>query len=168
MILANSANYRQWSHPSPWEMVRILSRDISASLILFQRQIPPGMLFMDHILRSNLFPLQRRGAILKALYRISEAFWFSPPELIMISLFHFEEKIHWKHLSRAETIPLLFPRLLCRVLEHLSFPVEPHQETRRVYEATFTVEKWQFVLGAPPLPTNPSAETYLKRDPPQD
>ena len=37
----------------------------------------------------------------------------------MTSLFHFEEKIHRKHLNRVKTIPLLFPRLLSHVLEHL-------------------------------------------------
>ena len=60
----------------------------------------------------------------------------------MTSLFHFEEKIHKKHLSRAETILLLFPRLLSHVLEHLGFPTEPHHERRRVCEATFTIDKW--------------------------
>ena len=59
----------------------------------------------------------------------------------MTSLFHFEEKIHKKHLSRADTIPPLFLRLFSHVLEHLGFPTEPHQERRRVCEATFTVEK---------------------------
>ena len=58
VALANSADYRQWPHPSPWEMVWILSRDTSAGPILFRRQLPIGMLFMDHVLRTNLFPLQ--------------------------------------------------------------------------------------------------------------
>ena len=81
------------------------------------------MLLIDHILRSNLFPLQhtiqRRGAILEALFRISKGYWFSPAELIMTSLFHFEEKVHHRSLSRAESTPLLFPRLLCQVPEHM-------------------------------------------------
>ena len=76
----------------------------------------------------------------------------------MTSLFHFEEKIHKKYLSRAETIPLLFPRLLSHVLEHLGFLAEPHQERRLVCEATFNVEKWQFVPGAPHLLAYPLAE----------
>ena len=152
-------------------MVRILSRDTSAGPILFRRQLPTRMLFVDHVLRSNLFPfqhvVQRRGAILEALYHIFEGFWFIPPspelimtslELIMTSLFHFELKIHRKHLSKAETIPQMFLRLLPHLLEHLDFPAEPHQEHCRVYEATFTVEKWQFVPGAPPLPAYPLAE----------
>ena len=94
VALGNSAKYRQWPHPSPWEMVRIVSRDTSAGPILFRRQLLMGMLFIDHVLLSNLFPfqhlVQRRGAILEALYCISEGFWFNPAELIMTSLFHFE------------------------------------------------------------------------------
>ena len=127
---------------------------------------------MDHILWSNLFPLQhlvqRRAAILEALYRTSEGIWFRPPELIMTSLFHFKEKIHRKHLSRAETIPQLFPWLLCHVLEHLDFPAEPHQETRRVCETTFTVVKSKFVPKAPLLPADPPAEADPQRYPPYD
>ena len=86
----------------------------------------------------------------------------------MKSLFHFEEKIHRKHLSRVETIPLLFPRMLCHVLEHLGFQVDPHRESRLVCEAKFIVEKWQFVPGAPHLPANPPIEANPQIDPPQD
>ena len=93
------------------------------------------MILTDHVLRSNLFPLQhylqRRGAILEALYRISEGFWFNPVELVMTAFFHFEEKVHHKGLTRAEAIPLLMPRLLCHVLEHLRFPEEPRIEHRQ-------------------------------------
>ena len=88
MVLANSAEYRHWPHPYPREMVRCCSWDISAKSVLFRRQ-----LLIDHILRSNIFPLQhtvqRRGAILEALFHISEGYWFSPVDLIMTSLFHF-------------------------------------------------------------------------------
>ena len=134
VVLANSADYRQWPHPSPREMVRLLSQDMSAGYVLFRRQLPQSMLLINHILRCNLFPLQhyvqRRGAILEALYRVNEGFWFSPAELIMTSLFHFEDKVHRRGLQRAESIPLLFPRLLCQVLEHLGFPAEPRIERR--------------------------------------
>ena len=82
VVLANSADYRQWPHPSPRKMVRSLSRNIAAGSILVRKQLPLYMLLIDHILRSNLFPLQHylhhRGAILEALYRISEGFWFNP------------------------------------------------------------------------------------------
>ena len=83
VVLANSADNRQWPHSSPREMVRILSRDTSVCPILFRRQLPTGMLFVDHVLQSNMFPLQhvvqRQGAILEALYCIYEGLWFSPP-----------------------------------------------------------------------------------------
>ena len=82
---------------------------------------------------------------------MSEGFWFSPTKLIMTSLFHFEDKVHRKNLSRAESIPLLFPRLLSQVLEHLGFPAEPWLERRRDREATFTVEKWQTMPSTPHL-----------------
>ena len=36
----------------------------------------------------------------------------------------------FQHLARAESIPLLMPRLLCQVLEHLGFPEEPRIERR--------------------------------------
>ena len=84
----------------------------------------------------------------------------------MTSLFHLEERIHQKHLSRVENIPLLFSRLVCHVLEHLGFPDEPNREHRQVCEATFTVEKWQFVPGASPLPTDPLTEAVPQRNPP--
>ena len=100
---ANAKGYRAWAHPPQWEMVRILARDITAGPVLFRRQLPPQMLLIDHLLRTSLFPLQhyvqRRGAILEALYRISEGYWFSPSELVMTSLLHFEDKVHRKGLA---------------------------------------------------------------------
>ena len=109
MVIANSADYRQWPHPSTKEMVCLLSRDTTARPILFRRQLPLSLLLIDHILRSNLFPLQhivqRRGAILEALYCISEGFWFSPVELITTSLFNFEDKVHRKSLIELSPLP---------------------------------------------------------------
>ena len=49
----------------------------------------------------------------------------------MTALLHFEEKVHRKGLTRAEAIPLLMPRLLCHVLEHLRFSEEPRIERRQ-------------------------------------
>ena len=46
----------------------------------------------------------------------------------MTSLLHFEEKVHRKGLAKAESLPLLMPRLLSQVLEHLGFPEEPRIE----------------------------------------
>ena len=48
----------------------------------------------------------------------------------MTSLMHFEEKVHRKGLVQAESLPLLMPRLLSQVLEHLGFPEEPQIERR--------------------------------------
>ena len=149
VVLANSAAYRQWPHPLPREMVLLLSGDTTAGTILFRRQLLPHMRLIDHILRSNLFPLQhivqRRGAIFKAIYRISEGFWFNSSELIMTSLFHFEDKVHRRSLPQAESTPLLFPRLLCQVLEHIGFPKEPRLERRRDYEAILTADQWHTI-----------------------
>ena len=48
----------------------------------------------------------------------------------MIALRNFEDKVHRKGLARAESLPLLMPRLLSQVLEHLGFPEEPRIERR--------------------------------------
>ena len=48
----------------------------------------------------------------------------------MTALLHFKDKVHRKGLDRAESIPLLMPRLLCQVLEHLGSLEEPRIEMR--------------------------------------
>ena len=130
----NVEGYRDWAHPPHREMVRALARDATAGPVLYRRQLPPHMLLIDHLLRTCLFPLQhyvqRRGPILEALYRISGNFWFSPSELVMTALLHFEEKVHRRDLVRSESIPLLMPRLLSYVLEQIGFPEEPGIEIR--------------------------------------
>ena len=142
---ANTEGYRDWAHPPHREMVRALAKDTTAGPVFYRRQLPPQMLLIDHLFRMSLFPLQhyvqRRGAILEALYRISEGFWFSPSELVMTSLMHFEEKVHRKDLVRAENIPLLMPRLLCQVLEHMGFPEEPRIERRVRCPLVMSVEQ---------------------------
>ena len=133
-VQANTEGYRDWPQPTQREMVRILARDATAGPILFRRKLSPQMLLIDHLFWTSLFPLQHyvqlRGAILEALYRISEGYWFSPSELVMTSLLHFEDKVHRKGLARAESLPLLMARLLCQVLEHLGFPEKPRIEMR--------------------------------------
>ena len=162
VVLANVANYRQWPHPSTREMVRLLSMDATGETILFKRHLPQRMLLIYHILRYNLFPfqhiVQKRGAILEALYRISEGFWFSPAELIMTSLFHFKDRVHRRSLPRAESMPLLFPRLLCQMLEHIGFSVEPRLEHHCGCEATLTVNRLQAMPRAFHLPLSGPAE----------
>ena len=147
---ANSGGYRDWPQPTQREMVRCLARDTTAGPVLFRRQLSPQMLLIDHLFRTSLFPLQhyvqRRGAILEALYRISEGFWFSPSELVMTALLHFEDKVHRKGLARAESLPLLMPRLLSQVLEHLSFPEEPRIERRIRCPQVLTMERAMVML----------------------
>ena len=48
----------------------------------------------------------------------------------------------------------MFSRLLSQVLKYLGFPIE----RRPVCKVVFTVEKWQFVLGAPYLPPRDQTE----------
>ena len=48
----------------------------------------------------------------------------------MTALLHFKDKVHRKGLARAESFPVLMPRLLCQVLEHLGFLEEPRIERR--------------------------------------
>ena len=92
------------------------------------------MLLIDHVLRSNLFSLQyylqRKGAILEALYWKFEGFLFNSAELVMTAFLHFEEKVHRKDLAQAEAIPPLMLRLLCHFLEHLGFLEEPSIKRR--------------------------------------
>ena len=171
---ANSEGYQAWAHPPQWEMVRILAQDTTTGLVLFRRQLPPQMLLVDHLFRTSLFPLQhyvqRRGAILEALYRISEGYWFSPSELVMTSLMHFEEKVHRKGLVRAESLPLLMPRLLCQVLEHLGFPEEPRIEMRVRCPLALSMERVMampisFILQQQDQEEVPSPEPEVERSP---
>ena len=59
----------------------------------------------------------------------------------MTSLFHFENKVHRRSLPRAESIPLLFPRLLCQVLEHIGFLEEPRIERRQICDVVMTLDR---------------------------
>ena len=80
---------------------------------------------------------------------------------IMAALLYFEEKIHTKKLLRADAIPLLFPRLLYQILEHLGYPSEPQLERRRLCREIFTLNKWTSMTaydvepGAPVGPEHP-------------
>ena len=162
VVLAKADDYRQCAHPSTREMVRLLSMDATSGSVLIRCHLPRRILLIDHVLRSKMFPLQylvqRRGAILEVLYRISEGYRFCPAELIMTSLFHFEDRVHRRSLPRAESLPLLFPRLLCQVLEHIGFPVEPCIEHRRDCEATLTIDRWRANPRAFHLPSPGSDE----------
>ena len=70
----------------------------------------------------------------------------------MTFLFHFKDKVHRRSLSRAKSMPLLFPRLLCQVLEHIGFPDEPRLERRRDSKASLIVDRWRLMPFSLPLP----------------
>ncbi|WKA06625.1 hypothetical protein VitviT2T_024518 [Vitis vinifera] len=166
-------DYRVWAHPSQSDMVHILSKGTSTRSYLLRKKLPPSMFFLDALLHHNLFPLQhmvqRRGALLEALFQISEGFFFGPHHLIMAGLLYFEEKVHRKKILKADAIPLLFPRLLCQILEHLGYHSEPQLERRCIFREIFTLDKWTSMMaydaqpGAPTGPEHP--EIAQPKDP---
>ena len=143
--LEDLAHFRQWSPISQRDMVRILLKGTSGDSYLLHKELSSGMLLVDVLLQSDIFPLQhlvqRRGPILDALFRIFEGFYFGPHHLIMDALLYFEEKVHRKKLQRADTIPLLFLRLLCHILKHMGYPIEPHLERHHYCREHFTLDQ---------------------------
>ena len=85
----------------------------------------------------------------------------------MTSLFHFEDKVHRRSLSRAESTPLLFPRLLCQVLEHIGFPDEPRLERRRDSATSLIVDRWRLMPRSVSLPAEdqPAADIPAEEQP---
>ncbi|RVW12409.1 hypothetical protein CK203_099431 [Vitis vinifera] len=65
---------------------------------------------LQHISTSAYGAEER--AILEALFRISEGFYFGPHHLIMTSLLHFEEKVHRKKLREQMPFHYFFPAAL--------------------------------------------------------
>ena len=65
----------------------------------------------------------------------------------MAILLYFEEKVHRKKLLRADVISLLFPRLLCQILEHLGYPSDPQLEHKRICREVFTLDKWTNMIA---------------------
>ena len=59
----------------------------------------------------------------------------------MTVLLHFEEKVHHKDLARAEAFPLLMPRLLSQVLEHMGFSEEPRIERRVSFPQVLSIKR---------------------------
>ena len=122
---ARLEDFRAWTSSSQSDIVHTLSRGASSRHYILRKQLPPSMFFIDALMRHNIFPLQhwvqRRWVLLEALFKISEGYFFGPHYLIMAALLYFEEKVHWKKLLRANAIPLLFPRLLCQILEHMGY-----------------------------------------------
>ena len=78
----------------------------------------------------------------------------------MAALLYFEEKVHKKKLLRADAIPLLFPRLLCQILEHLGYPFEPRFERKHIYREIFTLEKWTSMTAYSAKPRAPTGAKH--------
>ena len=88
----------------------------------------------------------------------------------MTSLMHFEEKVHRKDLVRAESLPLLMPRLLCQVLEHMGFPEEPRIEMRVRCPLVLSMERVMamlisFILQQQDQEEVPAPEPEVERSP---
>ena len=52
------AHFWEWSPISQWDMVHTLSRGTSGDLFLLCKELPSGMLPVNVLLRSSIFPLQ--------------------------------------------------------------------------------------------------------------
>ncbi|RVW81884.1 hypothetical protein CK203_050816 [Vitis vinifera] len=108
---ARLEDYRVWTNPPQLEMVHLLSRGTSTNPYLMGAE-------------------ERSSA--RGLVQDIRGIFLCPHHLIMATLLYFEEKVHKKKLLRADAIPLLFPRLLCQILEHLGYPSYPQLERRRI------------------------------------
>nr|CAN60512.1 hypothetical protein VITISV_042502 [Vitis vinifera] len=71
-------------------------------------------------------------------------------------------KVHKKKLLRADAIPLLFPRLLCQILEHLGYSFEPHLERKRICREIFTLDKWTSMTAYSAEPGAPAGVEHLE------
>ena len=104
---ADPTDFREWSRMSQWDMVRILSRGTSSDSYIIRKELSSGMLLVDVMLWSNIFSLQhlvqRRGAILEALFRISEGLYFGPHHLIMVALLHLRRRCIGKGYNEQTT-----------------------------------------------------------------
>ena len=85
----------------------------------------------------------------------------------MISLLHFEEKVHRKGLARAESLPLLMPRLLSQVLEHLGFPEETRIERRISCTQVLSTERSLYMPISIILQQQKEAADDVAEDPPR-
>ena len=82
-------------------------------------------------------------------------FYFGPHHLIMAALLYFKDKVHRKKLLRDDAIPLLFSRLLCHILEHMGYPIEPHLECRHHCQEHFTLGQWTQLAEKNPMESVP-------------
>ncbi|RVX03236.1 hypothetical protein CK203_020027 [Vitis vinifera] len=95
------------------------------------------MLLVDVVLRAIFFLFSikcRDEGPLWRHYSVSLRATILDPSFDYGRLLHFEEKVHMRRLARADSMPLLFPRLLCHVLAHMGFPADPRSEPAAIVE----------------------------------
>ena len=85
----------------------------------------------------------------------------------MTSLLYFEEKVHREGLARAESLPLLMPRLLSQVLDHLGFPKEPRIEQRISCTQVLSTERSLYMSISIILQQQEEAADDVAEDPPR-
>ena len=85
----------------------------------------------------------------------------------MTSLLYFKEKIHRKGLARVESLPLLMPRLLIQVLEHLRFPEEPRIQWRISCTQVLSTERSLYMPISIILHQQEEAADDVAEDPPR-
>ena len=85
----------------------------------------------------------------------------------MTSLLHFEEKVHRKGLARAESLPLLMPRLMSQVLRHVGFPEEPRIERRISCTQVLSIERSLYIPISIILQQQEEAADDVAEDPPR-
>ncbi|KAJ9672772.1 hypothetical protein PVL29_002630 [Vitis rotundifolia] len=144
----NPTEFQPITRSEAAEMVRIVSQNQSINThAVLRREIDSKFWFLDHVLRSNVYPcqhaMQRREQILEALFRIISGQWWTPADLFMAALFYFEDKVHLKQLQRAKKYPLFFPRMLGTILEYYGFPTESDKEKKHHCREVYTVSRWQ-------------------------
>nr|CAN82550.1 hypothetical protein VITISV_037163 [Vitis vinifera] len=107
-----------------------------------------GILGARHIVEALRIPYKRASlgveerSFARGIVQDIRGILLWPHHLIMAAFLYFEEKVHRKKLLRVDAIPLLFPRLLCQILEYLGYPFEPQLERRRICREIFTLDKW--------------------------
>ena len=83
LIPPNPAAFQPITQTEAAEMVRIVSQNQSINTyVVLRREIDSKFWFLDHVLRSNVYPcqhaMQRREHILMALFRIFSGQWWTP------------------------------------------------------------------------------------------
>ncbi|RVW29337.1 hypothetical protein CK203_109115 [Vitis vinifera] len=103
------ADYREWSHFSQRNMVRILSKGTSTRSFLLRKEFPPGMLLLDVVLRPTYFHFSIWCRGYELYWRLYSGYQrvsiLALIILIMTSLLYFEEKDEQPPQAQRAEIP---------------------------------------------------------------